>query len=285
MRASGRAVRKKLHVFDNFLWREFMADRAELPIRPGDSFKRFFMENVRDYGDIIDCHVCALSDEPIVGDREAAGKRFSESERVPILEGFNQGLVEILFIDGAKSWRGMRHLLKVFGDKLIPGKTKVVCQDYKYWSTYWVAAVMARLGNYLKPVHNVLGGTAVTFLLNSPIPIELIEGIEDHVNDAPVPRTLADLEEASTMLEKDGDALGAAHLLLSKVSFLCHRNELEEAVRQFRYIQRHWPSLDHVGQLERAREYLRVEKSVKIPRPKRMQLILGMKKIRRKLKS
>ena len=34
---SGHRVAGRLKVFDNFIWRDFMADRAPLELRPGDS--------------------------------------------------------------------------------------------------------------------------------------------------------------------------------------------------------------------------------------------------------
>ncbi len=74
MQASGHDARRRLQVFDNFVWREFMATRAPLPIRPGDSFETFFLENVSAYGDIIESHVRALPDETIESDDEAAAK-------------------------------------------------------------------------------------------------------------------------------------------------------------------------------------------------------------------
>ena len=76
-----------------------------------------------------------------------------------------EGPIEILFIDGAKSWRGMSHLLRIVRERIVPGTTLLVCQDYKYWGTYWVPMMMSRLREYVEPVHNVLGATTVAFRL------------------------------------------------------------------------------------------------------------------------
>ena len=146
MRASGHAVRGKLHAVDNFLWREFMATRAPLPLVPGDSFEPFFLRNMVGYTDLVVSHARALPDETIEGDADAGATRFSAEKPVAPFDGLPGGeAVEVLFIDGAKSWRGMRHLLLTLSGRLLPGKTLLVCQDFKYWGAYWVPMMMARL--------------------------------------------------------------------------------------------------------------------------------------------
>ena len=272
MQASGHDAREQLHTYDNFIWRDFMADRVPLPIQAGASFHSFFLKNIQDYEEIVKSYVRALPDEVIQGDGEASNKRFIEDEKVLIFEEISHGVVEILFVDGAKSWRGMKHLLRVVCDHLVPGKTYFVCQDYKYWGTYWVPIMMSRLGKYLEPVHNTFNGTTVSFRLVSKIPKELIEGLEDHVMDMGTDQCLLEIEQASSLLARDGDKLGAENLLLSKVSFLSHQNKVNRAVEEFKKIQESWPTFLNISQLERAREYLLSEKAVEIARPIRLKV-------------
>jgi predicted O-methyltransferase YrrM len=269
MRASGHDARGRLHVFDNFIWRRFMSRRAPLPIEPGDSFEPYFHENVRDYADVVDASARALPDEAIESDREAAGKRFAEGERIPVLDALPGGSVEIVFIDGAKSWRGMRHLLGILRDRLIPGTSLIVCQDFKYWGTYWVPAMMMRLGDRVTPVHNVHSATTVTFRLDAPIAGEFVDGLEDHVRELETEATLAALDRASALLFGDGDGLGAANVSLGRVSFLSHQDRVDRAVEEFRSIEARWPVLEDDAQLEIARDYLRAEKSRAVPRARR----------------
>ena len=282
MKASGRDCREQLHTYDNFIWRDFMAERAFLPIKAGESFHTFFLENIKDYEGIVKSYIRALPDEIIMSDEQASSTRFIESEHIPIFEGVAQEQVEILFVDGAKSWRGMKHLLNVINIHLVPGKSYLVCQDYKYWGAYWVPIMMSRLGKYLKPVHNTLTGTTVTFQLVSKIPTIFIESLEDHVKAMHTDESLQNIEQASLLLTEDGDALGAMNLLLSKISFLSHQGHFNRAVEEFTKIQKTWPIALNIGQLERAREYLQNEKGIDISRPIQLQLFYyGQSMLRR----
>ncbi|MFQ5844108.1 MAG: methyltransferase domain-containing protein, partial [Planctomycetota bacterium] len=75
-----------------------------------------------------------------------------------------------------------------------------------------------------------------------------------------------DLARMAALLRAEGDRAGAAALRLAKVSFLCHRGDLDGAVDRFRRAEAEWPlRLDPV-QIERARTYLREHKSRDLPR-------------------
>jgi hypothetical protein len=279
MSASGHNAEKCLHTFDNFIWREFMSARAHLSIGPGDSFKPFFLRNIQEYEDIVEPHESALPDEVIADDREAKAKRFFEPDKTAILEELAEGPIELLFIDGAKSWLGICYLLWLVREHLMPGKSYIVCQDYKYWGTYWIPVFMERLRSFLTPVHNVLGGTTVTFRIASAIPHDLIETFKSHVADLSTIETLKALEEASMFLSKDGDTLGGANVLLGKVSFLVHQGKIDEAVREFKKIQSRWPRNAKLRQLEKAREYLRIEQSFSLPRPFRIKILSFLQRL------
>jgi hypothetical protein len=272
MRASGHDVKNRLHAVDNFLWREFMAARADLPLQPGDSFEPYFLKNLSDHADIVVAHALMLPDEIIEGDHEATAKRGAEEEMEEMEEAPGAGPVEILFIDGAKSWRGMAHLLRNVRDRLEPGQTLFVCQDFKYWGTYWVPMMMSRLRGCIEPVHNVLGATTVTFRLAREIPRVLIDSLEDHVAHIPTGDGLTLIDNAQAMLAADGDPLGAANVSLCRVSFLAHQGHTNMAVATFRDAQAHWPARIPAGQLERARTYLREEKKRAVSRPLRLRI-------------
>uniref|UniRef100_A0A7C3VK76 Class I SAM-dependent methyltransferase n=1 Tax=Planktothricoides sp. SpSt-374 TaxID=2282167 RepID=A0A7C3VK76_9CYAN len=271
MKDSNNENHKKLKVIDNFIWREFMAKRANLPIQPGNSFEPFFCENISDYASIIDYYVRALPDEEIKGDIEAANQRYSQGEKVEIFEGTDQPL-EIVFIDGAKSWQGLRYLLQTINNNLIVGKTYLVCQDYKYWGTYWVPLMITKLEKYLKPVHNVLDSTTVTFRLVANIPVEILEDLPYHVTLLPTNKSLMEIERASYLLKTEGDILGARNVLISKVKFLCHQNNLSDALVEFKKIQSEWPIGLNVNQLNRCRDYLQKSMNLEVPEPANIKL-------------
>lgn len=284
MKASGHRSRKKLHVIDNFIWREFMADRAPLPIPPGHSFQPFFEKNLQEYHEYLTIHARALPDEKIAGDAAATKTRFMELEQTPLFTTLSSGnFVEILHIDGAKSWRGMVHLLKTLQYQLRPGSTFFVCQDYKYWGAYWVPIMMEKLRDYVTPVHNVLQATTVTFQQHTPIPADLVENLVDEVRCIPVEEGLSLIEKTSHRLAADNDKLGAMNVSLSKISFLSHQEEVNAAVDEFRKIQGRWPLFENTAQLERARHYLATEKSRHVPQNGRVRLNMVLRKARAKV--
>jgi hypothetical protein len=270
MRASGHDPSAQLAVFDNFIWREFMAERADVPVEPGASFEAHFLENTGDYRDIIVSRVRALPDETISGDRDAERRRFAESEPVPLFDGGLERPVEILFVDGAKSWRGMRHLLCMLGDSFLDRGSLLVCQDFKHWGAYWVPAMMMRIGDFIRPVHDVLSATTVAFELTRRIPRQLLDELEDHVALLPTRQTMDAIERAASILGDAGDGAGAHRVRLGRVRFLAHQDRLSDAVAAFREVEDAWPVGESSEPLDRARAYLRDEKGVALPRPARL---------------
>jgi len=267
MRASGHDARARLHAVDNYRWRTFMAARAELPLRAGDSFEPHFLANLSAYSDIVVSHALALPDETVAGDREAGDKRATDAEAVPAFDGLpGDGPIEILFIDGAKSWRGMRHLLITLAHRLEPGAL-LVCQDFKYWGTYWVPMMMARLSAHVEPVHNVLGGTTVAFRLTKPLSPDTLRAFEDHVAAVASDEGLDRIDHAAGWLAADGDRAGAGNVSLAKVMFLCHQEHVDRAVNEFERIQSAWPAPRDVIQLVQASQYLRHQRRRVVSRP------------------
>ncbi|HKW15555.1 MAG TPA: class I SAM-dependent methyltransferase [Candidatus Krumholzibacteria bacterium] len=268
MHASDRPAEGRLHAVDNFLWREFMAARSSLPIQPGESFEPYFLKNLETYHDIVVSHAATLPDEVIEGDHEATAKRFADERQVPQLDTVpGERPIEILFIDGAKSWRGMSHLLHIVRERMMPGKTLLVCQDYKYWGTYWVPMMMSRLRDYIEPVHNVLAATTVAFRLKREIPLSVLDALEDHVSRISTEEGLKLINGARRLLIADLDWLGASNVALCRVSFLAHQGKTDAAVVAFKQAQELWPPFVSSEQLDRARNYLREEKGINIKRP------------------
>ncbi len=280
MIASRKHAHGRLHTVDNFLWRDFMAARAPLPLQNGESFLPYFQENVEPYHDLIVAHTRALPDDSFVRDAERDAKRFTEDESVPLFDDLpGSEPISILFIDGAKSWRGMRHLLRVLAPRLQPGKSLLVCQDFKHWTTYWVPMMMARLEGLVEPVHDVRGGTTVAFRLLHPIPTTTLDTLEDSIVHVPVLDGLGLIDRAAGWLSKDGDTLGAANVSLAKVRFLSNVGKNVEAARVFEEIQSTWPSRRDVTQVVMASAFMRSQIGHDIRRPLAIRLTWQWQKL------
>ncbi len=265
MQDSGFRSYKRYVVYDNFIWREFMSDRASLTLKPGDFFQAEFLNNIGKYKSIISSYKCALPDEIISNDQEAESKRYTSDEYVVLFHDVpGADPVEILFVDGAKSWLGFKHLLLNISARLIPGRSILVFQDFKYWGTYWVPLMLNFLGDYLQPIHNVTSATTVTFRLLKPISRKKIEVLPNHIADVATDDSLTAIDHAAQMLRVEKDDLGAANVQLGKVMFLSHQGKLDQAVTAFRESQTNWPTYKEVTQLERARKYLAKSQSVYI---------------------
>jgi len=253
---------KKLHVYDNFIWRKFMGERAPLPLKPGESFQEFFRAYVKDYHNTVIDYKQSLPDESIQSDSYLADRRQTDGEIIQLLKNENYEKTEILFIDGAKSWTGMKYLLNQFFDSFIPGKTLIVCQDYKYWGTYWVVIILEMLMDHFTLVHN-LESNSTAFMLKSTAKNLNLEICE--FDEITAEQGVSLLDDASQRLLEYGDKLGALILNLSKVRFLYHKNQVAEAVSLFHQIESLWPLGIKDSSLENVRRWLTEQLDKNIP--------------------
>lgn len=253
--ASGHGDRfpTPLHVFDDFVWRAFMGAGPGRPeLRPGASFEADFRENLAAYEDRLAVHVASLPEDALPGGHPSDDP---EASKRALLRWTAPEPVEILFIDGAKSWEGMRHLLAEVGPHLLPGTSLLVCQDYKYQGAYWVPLIVELLADRLEPVH-VLERNTVTFRLTAPLSAADVRALGS-LEELEPERGVALLEAAAARLRARGDRLGAAILGAATARFLAHTGLDGEARRAFRDAERAWPLPDAGNvQLERARSWL-----------------------------
>jgi hypothetical protein len=256
MRATHANPRHRLHAFDNFVWRKFMAEHMQLDLQPGASFEPHFRANVAPYGELVVAHAMALPDEVIPGDQSAAESRSSQLEAIAPFHWERAQPIEILFVDGAKAWRGMRCLMLEVADSLLPGRSLLVAQDFKHWGAYWVPLMLARLRDKLEFAHDTLRGSTVTFRLTRALDRAAIEAMEDDVANIATTRALAELDAMARYLGEHGDALGVWQTRLGGVRLLAHQNRLSEAAELFVRIQNQWPARGSQGPLDGARRYL-----------------------------
>ena len=132
LRRNAQAGRWKVHAVDNFVWRPFMDRRAGMSLEPGSSFESYFKQNLQPWTDLVVTHRRALPDDKAPLDALAASIVDTNSNPQPLFSWDVHEPVEILFVDGAKSWTGMVYLLQEVGPHLVRDEI-LVCQDYKYW--------------------------------------------------------------------------------------------------------------------------------------------------------
>jgi hypothetical protein len=253
MAARGAKAHRRLHVFDSFTWRPFMSQRAPLPLSAGDDFQPYFERNLEPYRDLL-----VVERKSIPDDRQTSEALTAIAYREEVAEGdrlrWNGGPIEILFVDGAKSWGGFVYLLKEMAASLVPGLTLLVCQDYKHWGSYWVPAIVELLYEHLEPTH-VLEKNTVAFSCTKAIdPDDLVRLVDYEALS--VGAGAAVLERAACRLESRADPEGAVMLRLTKSRYLGQRGAHAEAIEQFRVAERAAVPRHHARAVEDTRLWL-----------------------------
>lgn len=254
-RARAAAPRHRLFSIDNFVWRRFMSDRADLALRPGDSFEDEFKQNVASYEPFVVTDRKWLPDELVPGDRWADDVR-GDGTRGDLFR-WQDGPIEIAFVDGAKSWAGLAHFLDQIAPSLTTGAL-LVLQDYKYWGSYWVPMMCELLADRLELIH-VLPVNTVTFRVTSPLALPLGGAVPD------VQSGLTLLEQAARRLDRHGDRLGANVVRLSSVRFLAHRGRATAATNVLRRVAGDRPSSAPFSDIYAAHEWLEMYTCTEIP--------------------
>ena len=270
-----------LHTFDNFIWREFMAGPGRPDLGVGESFEGEFRANLRAYEGTLSIHVASLPDDAQPGDPAAQGTRDLDRSAGAPLRWDPAVPVEILFIDGAKSWEGMRHLLGELAPHFIPGRTLLVCQDYKYWGAYWVPLILELLGDRVQPLH-VLKRNTVTFRVGRPIPAETVRGLGTF-HQLTVDAGIERLRAAEARMLDRGDHVGGAILRAGTARFLQHKGSPDAAREALREAEALWPLSDAGEQLERARAWLADATGAALPPSARTRFRRGLHVLRRVL--
>ncbi|MGB3966380.1 MAG: hypothetical protein WBO45_06590 [Planctomycetota bacterium] len=74
------------------------------------------------------------------------------------------GPIEILFVDAAKTWGLLNSILAAFGPALVPGRSRVVFQDYRYFPCHWLVPVIESRPDVWREAEAVAEGYTVTFV-------------------------------------------------------------------------------------------------------------------------
>jgi hypothetical protein len=79
------------------------------------------------------------------------------------------GDIEILFVDAAKSWELTNAIFRGFGDSLVPHRSRVVLQDFRWPTTHWLTLIFDSRPDLWEQVESVENGTTVTFVPLKPL--------------------------------------------------------------------------------------------------------------------
>jgi len=189
----------------------------------------------------------------VSGDAVAEAVRDGAALDLPPVDWGAGEPIEILFVDGAKSWTGLVSLLSTFGPSLVEGAL-VAFQDYKWWGAFWVPAIVEFLRDRLE-VEHVLENNTVTFRARGAIGAGDISRIPAW--DAVDPGDCAArLESAAAGLSSRGDDIGAAMVRLGATRMWQQKGSTDKAAAALRNAQLTWPPAANDYPLVSARTWL-----------------------------
>ncbi len=138
-----------IHTFDTFRWEpSYMEPLAREHLEEGEDFLPLFEREVGEYACWIEVQRQDL--------------RTFAWEPAPI---------EILFVDVAGGWELINVILGGFGPHLIPGRSRVVLQDFRYPGAHWLPLIFDGRPDLWREVESVADGWTVTF-----VPLKRLEG-------------------------------------------------------------------------------------------------------------
>lgn len=145
-----RGKRDKIFSFDLFSWDpRYMEAAAHENLKEGDDFRHLFVREVGDYISWI------------------------EPEKLDLINAsWNGGPIEILFVDAAKTWALTNAILRGFGPHLVPGRSRVVLQDFRHYTAHWLPLIFDSRPDIWKEAESVEDGSTVTF-----IPLKPLDGL------------------------------------------------------------------------------------------------------------
>jgi hypothetical protein len=145
LRRAGRAER--IQSLDLFVWEPaYMEQSAPCGLGPGADFLPEFERQVAPY------------------------RRWIEPARTDLLGyRWTGGPIELLFVDAGKSWELTNAILRSFGPHLVPGKSRVILQDFLFHQTHWLPLIFDSRPDLWRETEQVEDGTTVTVIPVAPL--------------------------------------------------------------------------------------------------------------------
>lgn len=235
----------KLHTIDNFVWHRFMSERAPVSLPTGASFRSLLERNISDHLDLVVVHEARLPDDGL-GDIEFEEPIRDRGSGVPLFSSaLVEGPIQVVFVDGAKSWHAFQHMLCEL--QLTP-YALLVLQDFQNWASYWVPMMISLLredGQRLKLVH---------VLASDTISVELPDGVD--MSRVPVMPEEISVERGSQLMRSAVDWIApvapaaARKIALAEVVWLGSNGNWADARALVSKLAASWRLRDRVGPLE-----------------------------------
>jgi hypothetical protein len=141
-----RGLATKIQTFDRFEWESEYAHLATIDLEQGADFLPIYLEGIRDYAPWIEVKKQDLMDYV-----------------------WNRGPIEILFVDSAKTWELTSAILRGFGSSLVPGRSRVVLQDFRYHWAHCLPLIFDSRPDVWKEIEATAVGHTVTFRPLKPL--------------------------------------------------------------------------------------------------------------------
>lgn len=276
-----RAEAARLHVVDNFVWQDFMATIEPLELEAGNSFQARFETNLEELSELLEVHRARLPDEPIVDINFDAP--LLDDTSLPLFEAtLLDRPLGIVFVDGAKSWRGLSHMLRELAPRCVPGATLIVLQDVKLAGAYWIQMGLAKLDE-LDPgglaIRHVLPFNSVAFAVTHHAHPERWAALPASIDEIDAAEAVSLLERCRAIFEAVGDA-DAAHLVrLSEVVLLGSKGEWAQARARFRRIDRQRRAAGDDPDLEATRRWLERRTGRSCPPPAQRRALRSARRV------
>lgn len=161
--------------------------------------------------------------------------------------------IELLFVDAMKTWDVANAILAGYFPRLIPGVSLVVHQDFAHFYTGWIALVMYRLRDVLRPVYHVPLSCSVAFRCEAEVPPAALGPYR--LSDFPEPEQ--DAAFAWAMQLVPGYMRSA--LLAARAMLYVHDGQLDRAERELRTLERN--AVPMTWDVRKVHDYLRAARA------------------------
>lgn len=174
-----RGITTKIRCLDSFVWENWMATSAPADLQQGDDRLPLFLGETAEYHQWID------------------------AQKTDVFKAaWDGGAIEILVLYAAKTWDSANAALRVYGPHLVPGRSRVVVRDFRFYFAHCLPLIFDSRPDVWKQVEDVELGHTVAFM---PLrPLRGISGMEEAYSEESFPLASADHLLRSRMAREGG---------------------------------------------------------------------------------